>query len=671
MNDIRGPGELNFESTNLFEAWAKWKRSMQYYLVATCKDRSEDEKVAIFMCMIGRQGQDIRDTFELDEDKDGEEIVTVEILIQKFEQYCKPRKNLIVERHRFLTRNQEQSETIDQYVTELKTLATSCEWGDIKDDLICSRIVSGIVSTRVRERLIREPKLKLTRAIEICQADELSLQQLKLFNNDKEVGAINKTRQPRRKYIPKNNPEARKPRQDRDESKTWKTCTNCGNKHPKQKCPAFGRQCNKCKKFNHYAKMCRSSGKLDAIETKYSKPDETGDDFLFLDTITAAVDETKTQSQNQAEYATLSVNNTEVKLKLDTGAEVNVIPIRTYKALATTTRIQLRKPTVNLVAYNGKPVPVKAVCNLQCKYRGEEYDLEFYISESPSEPVLSIAACKELNLVKFTQELKSELVDGSFSMTTQQVSEDEYSKQIRKEYADVFSGLGRLSRPYHMEVDPMADPVIHPPRKVPHPLRDQLAETLENMVKQGVLQKVDGPSDWVNSMVVVQKKDGSLRICIDPKDLNRALKREHHQLPTIEEITARMPGARYFSTLDARSGYWQIPLDEESSKLTTFNTPFGRFRFTRMPFGIRSAQEVFHKRVHEIFEDIRGVETDIDDILVWGRTLQEHDSYRTCQKSRHHCENCSRMMCRGIGLKYMQVLSKRSKPFLQIQSLES
>ena len=121
------------------------------------------------MCMIGRQGQDIRDTFELDED--GEEIVTVEILIQRFEQYCKPRKNLIVERHRFLTRNQEQSETIDQYVTELKTLATSCEWGDIKDDLICSRIVSGIVSTRVRERLLRELKLKLTRAIEIWQAE--------------------------------------------------------------------------------------------------------------------------------------------------------------------------------------------------------------------------------------------------------------------------------------------------------------------------------------------------------------------------------------------------------------------------------------------------------------------------------------------------------------------
>ena len=154
------------------------------------------------------------------------------------------------------------------------------------------------------------------------------------------------------------------------------------------------------------------------------------------------------------------------------------------------------------------------------------------------------------------------------------------------------------------------------------------------MVKQGVLEKVHGPSDWVNSMVVIQKKDGSLRTCIDPNDLSKALKRMYYQLPTVEEITARMPGARFFSMMDARSGYWQVPLDEESSKLTTFNTPFGRFRFTRMPFGIRSAQEVFHKRVHEIFEDIQGVKTDIDDILVWGRTLQEHDDRLNLRKSK-------------------------------------
>ena len=109
-----------------------------------------------------------------------------------------------------------------------------------------------------------------------------------------------------------------------------------------------------------------------------------------------------------------------------------------------------------------------------------------------------------------------------------------------------------------MKLDPTVEPVVHPSRKIPHLLRSQLEKNLNEMLKQAVVERVDGPIDWVNSMVVV-KKDGSLRICIDHKDLNKALKREHYQLPTIEEITARMAGARYFSMLDARSGYWQTP----------------------------------------------------------------------------------------------------------------
>jgi hypothetical protein len=193
-------------------------------------------------------------------------------------------------------------------------------------------------------------------------------------------------------------------------------------------------------------------------------------------------------------------------MKLDTGAEVNVIPIKTYKTLASSTRIPLRKPTLNLIAYNGKPVPVKAVCELQCKHRGEEYDLEFYITESPSEPVLSIAACKRLNLIKFTQELQVKSVDRDPLMTAQQTTEDEFQKQIQAEYSDVFTGLGCLSRPYHMEIDPNADPVIHPPRKVPHPVRNQLAKTLDDMVKQGLLEKVDDLSDWVNSKCGPEKR---------------------------------------------------------------------------------------------------------------------------------------------------------------------
>ena len=126
-------------------------------------------------------------------------------------------------------------------------------------------------------------------------------------------------------------------------------------------------------------------------------------------------------------------------------------------------------------------------------------------------------------------------------------------------------------------------------------------------------------------MVVNEKRSGKLRICIDPRDLNKALRREHYQLPTQQEITSRLTDAKFFSKLDANSGFWQMPLDEESSYLTTFNTPFGRYRFTVIPFGVVFAQEVFHKTVNEKFHDLPGCETDIDDILIWGRTLEEHD----------------------------------------------
>ncbi|KAI5086779.1 hypothetical protein C0J45_23009, partial [Silurus meridionalis] len=114
-------------------------------------------------------------------------------------------------------------------------------------------------------------------------------------------------------------------------------------------------------------------------------------------------------------------------------------------------------------------------------------------------------------------------------------------------------------------------------------------------------------------------------LCIDPKDLNEAIQREHYRLPTKSDITSAMSGACYFSKLDASSGFYQIVLDVESTKLSTFNTPFGRHCFQRLPFGISSAPEVFHKTVQQLFDGIEGVGVFIDDVVIWGRSKEEHD----------------------------------------------
>ena len=137
------------------------------------------------------------------------------------------------------------------------------------------------------------------------------------------------------------------------------------------------------------------------------------------------------------------------------------------------------------------------------------------------------------------------------------------------------------------------------------------------MDKEGVICAENEPTDLVNGIVTPIKKNGDIRVCLDPRPLNRAVKREHYKLPTREEVTAQFANAKYFSKLDASKGFWQLKLDEESSKLTCFNTPFGRKRFLRLPFGIKSAPEVYHKAVRALFMDIPGVDTSMDDIIVF------------------------------------------------------
>ena len=122
-----------------------------------------------------------------------------------------------------------------------------------------------------------------------------------------------------------------------------------------------------------------------------------------------------------------------------------------------------------------------------------------------------------------------------------------------------------------------------------------------------MIAKVTEPTAWVNPMILVKEPIGDIRVCIDPQQLNKAILREHFQLPTLEELTMEMSEACYFTKLDASSGFWQVPLDLESSKLCTFATPFGRYRFKRLPFCIKSAPEVFQKIIHKHFGDLPGV----------------------------------------------------------------
>ena len=125
--------------------------------------------------------------------------------------------------------------------------------------------------------------------------------------------------------------------------------------------------------------------------------------------------------------------------------------------------------------------------------------------------------------------------------------------------------------------------------------------------------------------MIVEKPDSSLRICLDPKELNEAIKRERHDIPTTEEIQRQLSGKKLFTVLDQTNGLWQVQLDQESTDLCTFNTPFGRYKFLRLPFGVCCAPDMYQKLVEKTFGDIPGVHAVFDDLIIAAETEEEHD----------------------------------------------
>ncbi len=195
-----------------------------------------------------------------------------------------------------------------------------------------------------------------------------------------------------------------------------------------------------------------------------------------------------------------------------------------------------------------------------------------------------------------------------------------------EEFADVLEGIGLFLGECTIYFNPTAAPVVCPPRGIPLALRSRLKEEPQSMEDAGIIAKVTQPTEWVNALIVVEKPHTDrLRVCLDPKDLNKAIKHPHYPLPTLEDITLQLAGVQYFSVMDTRSAYWAIKLTEESSMLTMFNTPFGRYQFLHLPFGLISAQDEFPWKTDETFQGLDRLVAIFNDILIYGATKEEHD----------------------------------------------
>ncbi|GFN86353.1 Pol polyprotein [Plakobranchus ocellatus] len=233
---------------------------------------------------------------------------------------------------------------------------------------------------------------------------------------------------------------------------------------------------------------------------------------------------------------------------------------------------------------------------------------EIYVIQGLDQPPLGRPAIEALDLLQRINNVKS----------TQE------SVDFRKEFPELFTGLGKLQKEYKIQLkDDVVPHKISTPRRIPVPLRKDVEIELQKLQEQDIIKKVTEPTNWCAGLVVVPKANGKIRLCVDLTKLNEGVKRENFPLPLTEELLTRLAGGKLFTKLDCNSGFHQMPLAEESQKLTTFITPFGRFCYKRLPFGI-SGPELFHREMSQLVDDIPGVLCDIDDILITGETKEEH-----------------------------------------------
>ena len=489
------PPEKLLLTGNLKENYRKFKQQFQIYLTAAGISNSEEEvKCATLLHVIGPDAIEIFNTFRWNQEGDtpGDD-KKLDKVLSKFEKYCSPKSNLTYERHQFNTRNQNDGESIDSYVTELRILSKSCEFGDLTDSLIKDRLVCGVIKDSVRSRLLRETELTLQKAIDICRAAETSTQQMKVIQSTSS-GATGSNVDIVKKKIVKS--KLVKNTDNKPAGSTIKQkFGKCGYKHEPRKCPAFGKLCHNCKKKNHFSTVCKNMKMHELQENDY-------DSDIFLDSVET--------DQNVKDWkVNMKICGKTVNMKLDTGAQCNVLPYHVYKQIS---RKPLKASKSRLVSYSGHRLNTVGKATLLVSTKDKYIPMEFEIVKDKSMPILGLKACLDLNLISRLYSLNLNIKTAT-------------TEEILDNYSDVFEGLGCLPTDYKIRLDKNAKPVVNPPRKIPHALKNKVKNELNRLEKMKVIKKVTEPTEWVNSLVVVEKPNKSVRLCLDPRELNKSILR--------------------------------------------------------------------------------------------------------------------------------------------------
>ncbi len=606
--------------------WSKWRKELEtrlrYFRIVAVQDKCDALNI-----YGGEVVRELAETLPARPVPEGQNLDEFTATMAKLDHHFQPMANADSARAKLDKMSQLPTETLAQFHVRVRQQADKCNFPD-KEDAIRSKILLAMKDGALR----REAMVKSYSLTELLKhasnKEDIERQAAEIESADQQVHKV-VAQKSKGQFQPKNFKNFKKtphynhkpsPAKDTPSNNTPAAeCEFCGYVHGSSRstCPASGQECRKCHRKGHFAKKCRAfrgRGAPRAHAVVTSDPQDEGVEYLLR---------VKGDPADEKDIVVeMKVEGKTVNFQVDCGASVNVIPQHYVPDTV------LQSCSTKLIVWNKQEVQPAGKCRLiiqNCKDM-KRYNAEFVVVREHLMPLLSKRTSEQMGLITVHYDKLSAVKD----IVTEVFSDE----------------IGTLPGSVHLTIDPEATPHAIASCRVPFSLRDKVKVKLQEMESKGVIERVDKPTDWVSRMVASQKKDGDVRICIDPQVLNQALKREVHTLPVLDDILPDLAKAKVFSKYDLRNGYWHCVLDNESSDLTCMITPHGRYKWKRLPFGLAVSSEIFQKRLLEALEGLPGVTCIADDILVYGCG----DSQEEADKDLERNSDLLMMRCHDKGI---------------------
>ncbi|CAH2105722.1 unnamed protein product [Euphydryas editha] len=594
--------DLEGDNASLGQRWEKWKRSLNIYLEAT--DITTPVKKRATLLLLG--GSNLQEIFY---NLPGANVEPTnnnnvfEIAIQKLNDYFTPKQSKVYERHVFRLIRQEEGEKFEKFIIRLRNQAEKCQFDKPEEHLI-DQVTEKCLSTDLRKKILTiGDSITLDKIITEANTLEVVNRQLEEYgqqNKNHDVNAIIPTKENRNTS-----------RFDTKKFKSFpdKACGRCGNsKHTSdgKNCPAIGKSCHFCGKLGHFRQYCKSQlqrkRKIEEHDTqKEGRLSKRWKERKEINNVTEEEVDYVFNINNDANIE-CDVGGIKTKMLIDSGSKYNLITDKTWTMLkekGVTCLSQNKNPEKTLLAYGCKtPLDILGSFETTIKVNNREETAHLYVIANGSRNLLGKDSAINLGVLKL-------------GVDVNQVKNEPFPK-----FKDVL---------VQIPIDDSQKPVSQPYRRIPIPIEEKIEMKIKELLESDIIEEVHEPSKWISPIVPILKDNGELRLCVDMRRANKAIMRENHPLPSMEHLLPKIRKAKLFSKLDIKNAFHQLELHPESRHITTFISSKGLYRYKRLMFGITCAPELFQKILEKILLKCDGAINFIDDILIYGRTEQEHD----------------------------------------------